>query len=99
MHVDIVRLEELPIGDLVPLLEESREQGFEGLERLVAEYAAGTNRFDRPGEALFGVYDQDRHLIAIGGLTRDPYALRDGVGRVRHVYVLSRWRGQGIGKA
>jgi GNAT superfamily N-acetyltransferase len=97
MHIEIVRLEQLPMGDLQPLLEESRAQGFEFLDRLVAEYASGTNRFDKPGEALFGVY-RGRILIAVGGLNQDPYLPESDIARVRHVYVLSTWRNQGIGK-
>jgi GNAT superfamily N-acetyltransferase len=78
-------------------LEESREQGFEFLDRLVLEYNSGINKFQRPGEALFGIY-RDQQLIAIGGLNRDPYLEDSDIGRVRHVYVLLAWRNQGIGK-
>ena len=95
--ISITRLDELPLHDLQPLLMESQEQGFEFVDRLVAEYVAGINRFQRPGEALFGVYCEQQ-LIAIGGLNRDPYSQDGDVGRVRHVYVLSDWRHQGIGK-
>jgi GNAT superfamily N-acetyltransferase len=97
VHTEIVRLEQLPTGDLHPLLEESREQGYEFLDRLVAEYASGINRFDKPGEALFGVY-RGRKLIAVGGLNQDPYLSETDIARVRHVYVLSACRNQGIGK-
>jgi hypothetical protein len=54
--IEIIRLEQLPMHDLQPLLEESRVQGFEFLDRLVAEYVNNINRFGKPGEALFGVY-------------------------------------------
>jgi GNAT superfamily N-acetyltransferase len=94
--MDVIRLKELPLDDLAPLIQESREQGFDFVERLVADYASGANRFDQPGEALFAVY-VDQRLIAVGGLNCDPY-LKDGdTGRVRHVYVLSAWRRQGVG--
>jgi GNAT superfamily N-acetyltransferase len=95
--VDIVRLGKLPLDDLQPLLVESREQGFEFLDRLVAEYHSGANRFAGAGEALFGVYS-DRRMIAIGGLNRDPYQPGGDTGRVRRVYVLTAWRRQGIGR-
>jgi GNAT superfamily N-acetyltransferase len=97
VHIEIVRLEQLPMGDLQPLLEESPAQGFELLDRLAAEYASGINRFDKPGEALFGVY-RGRKLIAVGGLNQDPYLSGTDIARVRHVYVLSACRKQGIGK-
>lgn len=96
-HIRVVRLSQLPLDDLQPLLSESRAQGFEFLDRLAAEYINGTNKFDQAGEALFGVY-HDQRLIAIGGLNRDPYTKENDVARVRHVYVLSEWRNQGIGK-
>ena len=95
--ISIIRLDELPLHDLQPLLAESREQGFEFVDRLVAEYVAGINQFQRPGEVLFGVYCEQQ-LIAIGGLNRDPYSQESDIGRVRHVYVQAAWRNQGIGK-
>lgn len=93
----VIRLEQLPLDELQPLLTESREQGFTFLDRLVTEYTNGANRFDQPGEALFGIYHRQQ-LIAIGGLNHDPYLQESGVGRVRHVYVLNAWRGQGVGR-
>jgi GNAT superfamily N-acetyltransferase len=93
----IVRLKELPLLDLQPLLVESRNQDFNFLDWLVEEYASGANRFDQPGEALFAIYSQP-YLIAIGGLNGDPYLQESGIGRVRRVYVLSSWRRKGIGQ-
>jgi GNAT superfamily N-acetyltransferase len=94
----VQRLATLPTADLESLLAESREQEFGFLDTLVNEYTSGHNCFARPGEALFGVYHAGR-LIAIGGLNCDPYMQTDGVGRVRHVYVLAGWRRQGVGAA
>ena len=82
--MDVVQFTRLPLDHLEPLVQESLDQGFDFVERLVAEYASGANRFDQPGEALFGIY-VDQRLIAVGGLNHDPY-LEDGqTGRVRHV--------------
>lgn len=93
----IEKLSALPVDDLQPLLAESRKEGYELVARLIEEYESGDNRFDAPGEALYGVYE-DAELIAIGGLNRDPY-LQDGeTGRVRHVYVTVDRRGQGVGR-
>lgn len=98
MTWEVVSLVRLPLEDLQPLLIEGRQQGFEFLDRLVETYSSGVNRFDRPGEALFAIYDRDG-LIAIGGLNRDPY-IKDGrTGRVRHLYVLSHYRRQGVATA
>ncbi|MBN1250301.1 MAG: GNAT family N-acetyltransferase [Anaerolineae bacterium] len=93
----IEKLTELPTADLQPLLEESQKQGHELVTRLIEEYESGQNRFDAPGEALFGVY-AGRDLIAIGGLNQDPYLPDGQTGRVRHVYVLADWRGRGVGR-
>ena len=95
--VIITRLAELPHDDICPLLVESRSEGFEFLDRLVNEYEGHINRFRGPNEALFAVY-LDKDMIAIGGLNNDPYAQEKDIGRVRHVYVLSAWRKQGVGK-
>lgn len=89
-------LTHLPLADLETLLEESRSQGFEFLDRLVTQYQNGANRFNQPGEVLLGVYDSDE-LVAVGGLNVDPYLADKHTGRVRHVYVLSSWRRQGVG--
>ena len=96
-----VRLHELPLSEIQSLRLESQKQGHRFIARFVTEYKDGTNRFALPGEALFGVYDDER-LIAIGGLNRDPFlendsVVNDGVGRVRHVYVLTEFRRQGVG--
>jgi GNAT superfamily N-acetyltransferase len=38
-------------------------------------------------------------LVAVGGLTCDPFAGRLDTGRIRSVYVRPAWRNQGIGRA
>lgn len=95
--VKVIRLTELPLADLQPLLQESQAQGYEFVERLSVEYLRETNTFNQPGEALLGVYANGQ-LIAIGGLNRDPYLPGNDTGRVRHVYVLAAWRRKGVGK-
>ena len=83
---------------LAPLLRESTH---EFMSRLVTEFENGANRFDRPGEALFGAFAgpvADSTMIGICGLNLDPY-LKDGhTGRVRHLYVLADWRRAGVGR-
>ena len=61
------------------------------------EWADGSNRFDRPGEALFGAWVGGR-LVGVCGLNVDPYAGDDRVGRVRHLYVLRDCRRLGAGR-
>ncbi|WP_245903212.1 GNAT family N-acetyltransferase [Humitalea rosea] len=82
--------------DLDILANAARAEGFRALDVLAEEFASGTNRFDGPGEALFGAY-RDGALVGIGGVCGDPYA--PGAARVRRLYVAKAARGQGIGRA
>jgi len=79
---------------LNPLIEEAEREGFRFLSRLCAEFEDGTQRYDRPGETLLGVFRHDE-LLAIGALTHDPYTDEEGVGRIRRVYVRERARRRG----
>jgi GNAT superfamily N-acetyltransferase len=93
----IRRLDALPDGDVGPLVAESVDEGFRFLTRLLGEWEAGTMRFDGPGEMLLGVY-RGSDLVAVGGLTRDPFDGDDTVGRLRRVYVSAAVRRQGLGR-
>lgn len=87
----VKRLIDLPLAEIESLLVESRAEGYNFVDRLADDYADDSNRFDKPGEALFGVY-ADGRLIAVGGLNRDPYLPDANAGRVRHVYVLAAYK-------
>jgi GNAT superfamily N-acetyltransferase len=93
----IERLTGSPAGTLDSLLAESEREGSRFVRRLFDEWAAGTNRFDRPGEALFTARLGDR-LIGVCGLNIDPYAAAANVGRVRRLYVLTAYRRLGTGR-
>jgi GNAT superfamily N-acetyltransferase len=93
----IERAHELP-PDLEPLVAESVREGLRLLERLRDGWRSGSNRFDRPGEALFAARFEGS-LAGIGGLNRDPYQSDPAVGRVRHLYVDPQLRRRGIGAA
>ena len=80
------------------LRADARQEGFLFIERLWKEWQNGKNRFDAPGEMLYGCMDKSE-LVAIGGLNQDPFAGRSGVGRIRRVYVRPAWRNRGIGDA
>src|SRR5215510_16264793 len=60
-----------PAGVFDTLLAESEREGSRFVRRIVDEWAAGTNRFDRPGEALFTARLGDRR-IGVCGLNVDP---------------------------
>ena len=91
------RLRELPSG-LDALVTESEASEMSLVRRLADEWRDGSNRFDRPGEALFGAWVDDR-LVGVCGLNIDPYARDDRVGRVRHLYVLAASRRLGVARA
>ena len=88
---------QLPVPCMEQLRAEAREERFLFIERLWKEWQNGKNRFAAPGEKLYGCMDQAT-LVAIGGLTQDPFDGRRGIGRIRRVYVRSAWRNQGMGK-
>ena len=99
MKIDLAidRLSDLASGDVAELLSDSERLESRIVRRLVDEWGNGANRFDRPGEALFGARGAGRFL-GVCGLNVDPYAGDDRVGRVRHLYVLSESRRQGVGQ-
>ncbi len=96
-HALIEELQELPLDRVRDLLADSEAAGSRIVRRLVDEWADRTNRFDRRGEALFGAWAGGR-LVGVCGLTVDPYAGDDRVGRVRHLYVLTPSRRLGVGR-
>ena len=89
---------ELPKPGMEQLLAEAREEGFLFIEWLWKQWQNGENRFDAPGEVLYGCMDKSE-LVAIGGINQDPFAGRSDVGRIRRVYVRPAWRRRGIGDA
>jgi len=95
--VAIERPTDLQPERLAPLIAESEQHGLRFVRRLADEWTAGTNRFDRPGEALFLARSGER-VVGVCGLNIDPYAAQPKVGRVRHLYVLSAYRRLGIGQ-
>ena len=89
---------ELPAPGLTQLRTEARNEGYNFIETLVRQWSAGENRFDAPGEVLCGCTDEGL-LVAVGGLTRDPFTTASDVGRIRRVYVRPAWRNRGFGRA
>ncbi|PYN90850.1 MAG: GNAT family N-acetyltransferase [Candidatus Rokuibacteriota bacterium] len=93
----IETLRDLPPERVRDLLADSEAAGSRIVRRLVDEWADQTNRFDRPGEALFAARVAGR-LVGVCGLNVDPYAGAPRAGRVRHLYVLTSFRGRGVGR-
>jgi GNAT superfamily N-acetyltransferase len=87
----------LPLAGLDQLLSEAQSEGYDFVQTLVDDWATGVNRWDGPGETLFGHLDQGL-VVAVGGLNCDPFAGDPGVGRIRRVFVRREWRNKGIGR-
>jgi GNAT superfamily N-acetyltransferase len=94
----VERIDSLDPSDLAELVRASSSEGYGMIDRLSREYQSGVNRFDQPGEALFGVRDDAGALIAVGGLNAEQHPDFPGAGRVRRVYVHPAHRRKGIGR-
>ncbi|CEG24127.1 Acetyltransferase (GNAT) family protein [Planococcus massiliensis] len=97
MTNNLKQITDLKSVDVSKLVEESEAEGYRFLRRLVSQYEDGTNTFNQEGEVLYGVWDHHDHLVAIGGLNRDPYSPKESVGRLRRFYISPSARRQGIG--
>ncbi len=93
----IERIVQLPDG-FAELAADSHGSGERMLDVLREDWEAGTIRFDGWGEALFTVQGPNG-LLGIGGLTRDPFAGQEVVGRVRRFYIRRSARRAGAGRA
>jgi GNAT superfamily N-acetyltransferase len=96
--MQINKILDLSKVDISSLVEESKQEGFRFLERLVNEYKNGTNEFKKPSEALYGVFTDTGIIVGIGGLNVDPYTTDEKVGRIRRFYILRNFRRKGIGQ-
>ena len=97
-RIDLLELEpvtgDLPAG-FETLRAEALAEGFRQVERLAAEWASRTTRFDREGEALLAAR-LNGVLAGIGGLTIEPVV--PGALRMRRFYVRPRFRRCGVGR-
>ena len=95
MVVKIEKIKELPITKLKPLIEDSQKEGISFVQKLVNEWVTKTNCFNLKGEVF--LIAKDSKVVGLCGLNIDPYYPVSGLGRVRHLYILSSRRRQGIG--
>lgn len=79
------------------LLAESQAGGHQMLRFFAENWHSGANVFARPGEVMYGAWD-DETLVATCGRNVDPYDPYPRAGRVRHLYVAERYRQHGIGR-
>ena len=83
--------------DLDNLVKQSKKEGFRFVERLINDYKNGSNTFNHFGESLFGVFNEEGVLVAIGGLNKDLFSNGQYIGRLRRFYVDKEYRRNGIG--
>jgi GNAT superfamily N-acetyltransferase len=76
------------------LIEESKQEGFEFVQRTFNDWNSGANRFSQTGEGLWGLVS-GTELIGIGGLNIDPYVEDTGTDRARHLYIRQAYRQKG----
>lgn len=93
----IESIQELPTEQLKDLIQESVQEGFTFVTKLVNEWNSGVNRFDKVDEHLYQVSYKGK-IVGIGGVNNNPYKEEGKVGRIRHVYVRPAYRSKGIGK-
>lgn len=94
----VEQIKNLSSVNLIYLVKESKNEGFLFLERLVNDYKDGTNKFNRYGEFLYGVFTIEGSIVAIGGLNIDPFSNMEQIGRLRRFYVSKDYRRKGIGE-
>ena len=90
-------VEAIPFIGFESLRLESEKEGYRFLGRLEEEWGNGKNRFSKKGEALFKVVYL-KELVGIGGITQDPYVIKEDFGRIRRFYIKPNWRRKGIGQ-
>ncbi|MGG0667287.1 GNAT family N-acetyltransferase [Sporosarcina koreensis] len=97
MEYSVERVEDLHSLDITKLVKESEEEGYRFVTRLVGEFEDGTNTFNKPGEVLFCVKNNEDSIVAIGGINQSPFSQESDVGRLRRFYVLDEARRKGVG--
>ena len=65
------------------------------VNRLLEDFQAGINRFDAPGEILYAHFS-GQVVVAVAGLNQEPDSSYPRVGRIRRLYVVPRFRGNGL---
>ena len=95
MHIQ--QIENLMKYEFKYLVQESKEEGFNFLKKLINEYENELNTFNKSGECLYGIF-QGEKLIGIGGLNADPYTENNKIGRLRRFYIAKDYRRIGLGK-
>lgn len=97
MESKVERVNDLNSIDISHLVQESESEGYRFLTRLVGDYKDGTNKFDKPGEALFSIRNKSGDVVAIGGVNQSTFSEDTQVARLQRFYVLDAARRHGVG--
>ncbi|MGN7388126.1 GNAT family N-acetyltransferase [Sporosarcina sp. SAFN-015] len=97
MKYIVEKVNDLRELDIEELVQESEQEGYRFVTRLVNEFEDGTNTFNKPGEVLFCVKNEEDSVVAIGGINQSPFSQEADVGRLRRFYVLEAVRREGVG--
>lgn len=99
MTITIQQVQSTLPQQIAELGQQAKQDGFDFVERLIEEYEAGKNRFDRVGETLLAVYDEDK-LIACGGLNQqiEQHEPNTRIGYIQYCYVMPEYRKTGVGR-
>lgn len=92
--VKLIEFTDLNFTMIYSLVNEAKHNGHDFVQRTIDEWNSGANKFDKPGEKLWGLI-LGAELIGIGGLNRDPYTEDINIGRVRHLYIVQAHRRKG----
>ena len=93
----IEEIKELNICEIEDLLEESECQGYHYLTKMISQWQSGYNRFALENEILI-CYKVNGKIAGIGGINEEPYLKKKDYGRLRHLYVLTQYRRNHIGR-
>ncbi|MEO1311380.1 MAG: GNAT family N-acetyltransferase [Pseudomonadota bacterium] len=80
------------------LVAEARAEGFRFLDRILGSIESGEPVFAARAAHFIGLSDKNE-LVAVGGLSHDPYGAPETTGRLRHLYIRPGWRRLGVGGA
>lgn len=95
--MEIKAILDLDLTALEILISSSEKEGFNFVSRLKNDWKNNTNRFNKTNEKLYTI-SINNLLIGIGGINNNPYNEDRNVGRIRHFYILPKYRQKGIGK-
>jgi GNAT superfamily N-acetyltransferase len=96
MSVEIVSLEDLP-ETFATLRAAADTEGYDFMERLQQNWSNGAYRRDL-GATLRAAY-VDGDLAGLGAQALDEYDVSPDHRRIRHFYVLPKYRRDGVGRA